>query len=76
MQEKSHSELDAYDDKCIITFSEINEVNPEIIIRRIQSEPNIYQLKSESELVIKSKMKEGLGRVTQISDYLAKLIFT
>ena len=74
---KNHiQKLDAYDDKCIITFSEVNEINSENIIRLIQSEPNTYQLKSETELVIKSEMKEGLARVTQISNYLAKLIFT
>ena len=71
---KNHiQKLDAYDDKCIITFSEINEVNPEIIIRLIQSEPNIYQLKGESVLIIKSKMEEGLNRVVQISKYLEQI---
>jgi len=33
-------------------------------------------LKGESELIIKSKMEEGLNRVVQISKYLEQIAYT
>ena len=71
---KNHiHKLNAYDDKCIITFSKINEINPEIIIRLIQSEPKTYELKGGSVLIIKSKMEEGLNRVEKIASKIKTL---
>ena len=76
LQCKEHHvrKLDVYDDKCIINFSRTNEINIEIIIKLVQTEPNIYNLKGDSTLIIKSYMGQGIKRKNIISSFLSKII--
>jgi len=62
-----------FDDKAEITLGANNVLEPINIINLIQKEPQTYQLKGQSTLVIRSEMAPDTTRITKVEDCLNHL---
>ena len=65
--------ISLYDDKAHLTFSDKTNFEPSKIIKLIQKQPSIYQLKAQNKLIIKQTMPEDIQRIEWLYDLLKKL---
>ena len=67
------NKISIYDDKAHITFSNSTSINPATIIRLIQKQPQIYQLKGQDRLIFKQEMPESKKRIEMVESLVKSL---
>jgi transcription-repair coupling factor (superfamily II helicase) len=62
-----------YDDKAHIVFADKVNIEPIKIINLVQTQPKIYQLKGQNQLIFKCEMPEDIKRIELVESLLKDL---
>ncbi|MBE8189652.1 MAG: hypothetical protein HAW58_02025 [Candidatus Thioglobus sp.] len=66
--------ISLFEDKAVLNFANKTKIEPLTIINLIQKQAAIYQLKGQSQLIIKQQMADGIARIEWAHEQLKMLL--